>query len=132
MIRLLLCLLLCSCSGVGFTHVRPDGSLTAAPLTALLGRQSVGRLKQTVTTPQGLAITTEIEGYNTQNPDPDLTAALKAGYLGSLAAGVTKALTRETAGLTRHLNNNATAVKLKGLENQAARTAGEQALKAAP
>lgn len=83
-LKLILASLLCSCSGVPI-QIKTDGSLAGGPMS-LLGRQSIQKLY--VKTPNGGEF--QLEGYNTQNPDPDLTNAAK-NYL----------VTREVTGMIK-------------------------------
>lgn len=83
-LKVLIAFTLCSCSGVPI-QIKPDGSMTGGPMS-LLGCQSIQKME--VKTPNGGSFL--LEGYNTQNPDPDLTNAAK-NYL----------VTREVTGMIK-------------------------------
>lgn len=77
--------LLASCSSTG--GVKTPAATVLGP-TSLLGKQAIASYKRTVTTPT-MTMTEEITGYNTQNPDPSLTKAVKDTVLigGAISAG---------------------------------------------
>lgn len=68
-------LILASCSSVAVTRL-PNGALHAG-VTSVIGKQSIG--KATIQTVEGDTII--IEGYSTQNPDPETTKTITNGIL---------------------------------------------------
>ena len=68
-------LILASCSTVSVTRT-PNGSVHAGA-TSFAGKQTIG--KATLRTVEGDVI--EIEGYSTQNPDPETTKTITNGIL---------------------------------------------------
>ena len=68
-------LILVSCSTVSVTRM-PNGSVHVGA-TSFVGKQSIG--KAILRTVEGDVI--EIEGYSTQNPDPETTKIIRDGVL---------------------------------------------------
>jgi hypothetical protein len=68
-------LILVSCSTVSVTRM-PNGAVHAGA-TSFVGKQTIG--KATLRTIEGDVI--EIEGYSTQNPDPETTKTITNGVL---------------------------------------------------
>jgi hypothetical protein len=64
-----------SCSTVSVTRT-PNGGIHAG-ITSLVGKQGVR--KATITTREGDVIT--VDGYSTQNPDPETTKMIRDGFL---------------------------------------------------
>ena len=75
LIALSFALILVSCSTVSVTRM-PNGSVHAGA-TSFVGKQSIG--KAILRTVEGDVI--EIEGYSTQNPDPETTKIIRDGVL---------------------------------------------------
>lgn len=82
-----------ACSGLG--GVKTSGLAAVSPLS-LLGKQSIGSYKRTITTPQ-LTVVEEFSNYNTRNPDPDLTKAAKSSYVTGTIINAGKDLIQPTA-----------------------------------
>jgi len=78
---LLAMMLMVSCSTVSVTRT-PSGAVHAG-VTSLLGKQAIA--DATVTTRDGDTI--RINGYSTQNPDPETTKIVRDGWIGGKIIG---------------------------------------------
>jgi len=74
-------MLMVSCSTVSVTRT-PSGAVHAG-VTSLLGKQAIA--DATVTTRDGDTI--RINGYSTQNPDPETTKIVRDGWIGGKIIG---------------------------------------------
>lgn len=115
------------CTSAGGVYRGSKGQLAAWGPISVLGEAEANGIE--VVTREGDTI--RIANFSTHNPDRELVGAAKTVVLGKYAADVTKHIVTKGADVTTHLDDNSTSLGAQKLSNEAAATAGEQAIQQA-